>query len=141
MALHYYWANAPEIHGYVTAPTGSGKTVLIARFLEDLRLAGQLPKTMIVVPTSQLRTQTALELAERGFKGTICTSTSANYVGNEDIRIITYNAFGTLWHKPDWKSNGLYPKDYGLLVFDEAHHLQGAGSKMTVEKNSHMLKK
>jgi DNA repair protein RadD len=141
VALHRYWATAPEIHGYVTAPTGSGKTVLIARFLEDLRLAGQLPKTMIVVPTSQLRTQTAAELAERGFKGTICTSTSANYIGDENVRIITYNAFGALWHKPDWKSSGLYPKDYGLLVFDEAHHLQGAGSRMTVEKKFTHAKK
>lgn len=142
-AIHDYFERTPpdKIQGFVTAPTGAGKTVIFARLLEDLRLANQLPKTLIVVPTKQLRSQTAEELLACGFSGSVGGALPGRYRGNENVRVITYNAFGGLWNKPEWDTTGLQPQDFGLVIFDEAHHLQGEGAQLTLKTQFSHAKK
>lgn len=112
-----------EVRGYFVAPTGVGKTVIFARFLEDLRQQDAFEPTLIVTPTKQLVTQTTEEIARQGFGGSIGQVIGwKKDKGDIDVLVTTYSSF----RKHVLDSNTAINTDIRrLAIFDEAHHLQG----------------
>lgn len=138
-ALSNYLANATDlsnIRGFVTAPTGSGKTVMFSRLLEDMRSQSMLLPTVIVEPTNQLVEQTVEEMKDRGFKGNIeRLNTFRPDNGDNSVRVTTYAAFAIKANQAQQFS--LEPRNIGMLIFDEAHHLQGESTQRALEKFGH----
>ena len=124
--FQYTGTRSPEqVRGYVSAPTGSGKTVLFTRFLEELRQHSSEPlKTLIVVPTTQLVEQTQTALVTHGFTGAVRrTEGWKEDKGDFDAMVTTYAGFSAHLRR-SWEY-ALKPDNYSLVIFDEAHHLQG----------------
>lgn len=118
----------------MVAPTGSGKTVIFTRFLEDLRARNALQPTLIVVPSLVLKSQTEQALATHGFGGKV-RQANANRVerGSVDVTIMTQQAFAR-YHE----GSGSYrPKQFGLVIFDEAHHMQGEQTQLVLKLFPH----
>lgn len=101
--------------GYIKLPSGSGKTVLFVEFVEATKL-----RTLIVVPTKLLVDQTA-ERFRQFAKG---VETGKVYGDQKDydrqVTIITYASFIKNIHE-----GNIDPKDYELLILDEAHKALG----------------
>ncbi|HEV2583481.1 MAG TPA: DEAD/DEAH box helicase [Ktedonobacteraceae bacterium] len=106
--------------GVVILPTGAGKTFVAAMALHETRLW-----TLVVVPTLDLLRQWRVALAG-------ALSLDAEEIGIfgggekeiKPITIITYD------------SAALYPRElrrFGLLVFDECHHLPAPGYRLIAE--------
>ena len=106
--------------GVVVLPTGSGKTLVAAMAICETRLW-----TLIVVPTLDLLQQWQTALAS-------ALSLSLDEIGTfgggekemKPITIITYD------------SAALYPRElkrFGLLVFDECHHLPAPTYRLIAE--------
>jgi WhiB family redox-sensing transcriptional regulator len=120
-----------NLEGYIVAPTGSGKTVIFAKFLEQLRHQERLPSTVIVVPTTQLKSQTAEELKEQGFKGSIqLAHTTKAHDKSADVVIITQQGFARQLHSG---GRSLDAERIGLVIFDEAHHIGGERTKEAIQ--------
>ena len=101
---------AAGYRGVVVLPTGSGKTLIGASAIADLGL-----RTLIVVPTIDLLRQWRTALSQAL---TLAPEEIALYGGGDHdvlpITVITY------------ESAQLHPeilKRFGLLIFDECHHL------------------
>jgi superfamily II DNA or RNA helicase len=106
--------------GVVILPTGAGKTYVAAMAIHETRLW-----TLVVVPTLDLLRQWRLALSD-------ALSLDAGEIGIfgggekeiKPITIITYD------------SAALYPRElrrFGLLVFDECHHLPAPGYRLIAE--------
>lgn len=128
-ALEEYITGRPpeKVRGYVLAPTGAGKTVLFTRLLEDLRTSGTDCNAIIVVPTKQLVGQTQRALIKHGFQGKVNIASGQVRDTGEATVMITTNATFARQLKDD-KKFGINPENYQLVIFDEAHHLQGESS-------------
>jgi superfamily II DNA or RNA helicase len=112
------WLGANK-RGVVVLPTGAGKTVVA---LEAIRRLGQ--KTLIVVPTIDLLTQwrdvleTSLHVSEVGLLG----GGSKNI---NPITVATYDSASLMAPK--------LAELFGLLVFDEVHHLPSPTYRLAAE--------
>jgi superfamily II DNA or RNA helicase len=106
--------------GVVILPTGAGKTIVAAMALHETRLW-----TLVVVPTLDLLQQwraalasaLALDAGDMGVFGG----------GEKEIKPITIITYD---------SAALYPRElrrFGLLVFDECHHLPASGYRLIAE--------
>ncbi len=106
--------------GVVVLPTGAGKTFVAALAIHETRLW-----TLAIVPTLDLLQQWRAALASS-------LSIDANEIGVfgggkkelKPITIITYD------------SAALYPRElkrFGLLIFDECHHLPAPGYRLIAE--------
>ncbi len=97
--------------GQIILPTGSGKS-----FVAHLAIADADRSTLIVVPTIDLMTQwydgllAGFDVQEVGLLG-------GGYHDLKPITVTTYDSFNI--HIPR------YGNRFGLLVFDESHHLAG----------------
>ena len=107
-AVEAWWkANG---RGVVVLPTGTGKT--FAAMLA-IRQAGR--PTLVVTPTIDLLNQWHWELSE-GFGGTVGLMGGGDY----DVRPLTVTTYDSAYiHLERWGSK------FGLVVFDECHHLPG----------------
>ncbi|MCU4741752.1 DEAD/DEAH box helicase [Natronoglomus mannanivorans] len=103
-------ARAPA--GVLELPTGSGKTVIAIEAIETL----QTP-TLVVVPTIDLQEQWIREL-EREF------AVDVGRFGGGEQRLgpITVSTYDSAYLKADAVGDR-----FGLVVFDEVHHLGGEG--------------
>jgi len=106
--------------GVVILPTGAGKTIVAAMAIHETRLW-----TLVVVPTLDLLRQWRASLANAL---AIDAGEIGMFGGGEKeikpITIITYD------------SAALYPRElrrFGLLVFDECHHLPAPGYRLIAE--------
>ncbi len=111
-------------NGYVKLPTGFGKTVLFIEFIKAVNL-----KTIIVVPTQELVTQTEKSIRKHTpdlEAGKVYEK--AKEFGRQ-VTIITYKSLIA-----QLKSGNINPADYDCLVLDEAHEALGEETRKTVEQ-------
>jgi superfamily II DNA or RNA helicase len=107
-AVAAWWAARGR--GVVVLPTGTGKT--FAAMLA-IRQAGR--PTLVVTPTLDLLNQWHWELSQ-GFGGTVGLMGGGDY----DVRPLTVTTYDSAYiHLERWGHR------FGLLVFDECHHLPG----------------
>lgn len=107
------WLDA-EGRGVVVLPTGSGKTVVAMMAMEAIGA-----RTLIVVPTIELLEQWRAELVER--LGLPADAVGVIGGGRRDqgpVTVITYQSA---------QMPGRLLGGFGLVVFDEVHHLPAAG--------------
>ncbi|NUB92310.1 DEAD/DEAH box helicase [Haloterrigena sp. SYSU A558-1] len=98
--------------GVLELPTGSGKTVIALKAIERLSVP-----TLVVVPTIDLLEQWQREL-EREFDRPI-----GRFGGGEQrLEPITVSTYDSAYLKADSVGDR-----FGLVVFDEVHHLGGEG--------------
>ncbi len=106
--------------GVVVLPTGAGKTFVAALAIHETRL-----KTLAVVPTIDLLLQWRTALA-----AALSLSTDAIGVfggGEKELKPITIITYD---------SAALYPRElrhFGLLIFDECHHLPAPTYRLIAE--------
>ncbi|MFB1062436.1 DEAD/DEAH box helicase [Natrinema sp. H-ect4] len=112
------WAGGPAESigrapaGVLELPTGSGKTVIALAAIERLSVP-----TLVVVPTIDLLEQWQREL-EREFDRPI-----GRFGGGEQrLEAITVSTYDSAYLKADSVGDR-----FGLVVFDEVHHLGGEG--------------
>lgn len=91
----------------IVVPTGEGKTIIALKIIDTLNVP-----TIVVVPTIELVKQWEKTITSMGSKCTTYSSGSAKEFS--DLTVITY---ASLLRNMDRIS------DYGLIVFDEVHHL------------------
>lgn len=115
--------------GYFKYPMGFGKTVLFAKLVEAMNVAPPeqsrddfkeiaRTKTLIVVPTLSLVGQTMRRMEKFTPGLTIGHSTSRRALSKQNATIITHAAL-----KSRVQSGRLNPKDFDLLLIDEAHEM------------------
>ena len=102
----------PHERGVLELPTGSGKTVIGIAALENLGTP-----TLVVVPTIDLLDQWRREL-EREFE------VDVGQLGGGEQRVaeVTVSTYDSAYLRADDIGDG-----FGLVVFDEVHHLGGEG--------------
>ncbi len=116
-ALHR-WEGA-KCRGVVVLPTGSGKTIVA---LEAIRKLAE--KTLIVVPTLDLVSQwredlqLLLHVPEVGILG-------GGKKSSKPITVATYDSASLMAHQ--------LTTSFGLLVFDEVHHLPSPTYRLSAE--------
>jgi superfamily II DNA or RNA helicase len=107
--------------GIVVLPTGAGKTVVAFDAIARLSV-----RTLVVVPTIELLRQWRSELTARlglELDAVGCVGGGERTVG--PITVITYDSASMPRRKLE---------DFGLLVFDEAHHLPANSYRAIVAK-------
>ena len=105
------WHDAGD-RGVIELPTGAGKTVIAIRAIVELGVP-----TLVVVPTVDLLDQWQRELS-REFDAPI-----GRFGGGEQRReAITVSTYDSAYLKADGVGDA-----FELVVFDEVHHLGGAG--------------
>ena len=97
--------------GYIKLPTGSGKTVIFSEFIEAFS-----QKTLVVVPTKLLVTQTEEELRRFIEKLNVGKVYADKKEFDKNVTITTYDSLVL-----QGKRGTLNPADYKLLILDEAH--------------------
>ncbi|HEX3151362.1 MAG TPA: DEAD/DEAH box helicase family protein [Gemmataceae bacterium] len=107
-AVDTWWK--ARARGVVVLPTGTGKT-----FAAMLAIQKAGRPTLVVTPTIDLLNQWHWELSQ-GFGGTVGLMGGGDY----DIQPLTVTTYDSAYiHLERWGSK------FGLLVFDECHHLPG----------------
>ncbi|USZ68973.1 DEAD/DEAH box helicase family protein [Halorussus salilacus] len=105
------WEEAGR-RGVLELPTGSGKTVIGLKAIEDLQVA-----TLVVVPTIDLLEQWRRELeAEFGIP------VGQLGGGEQTVEPLTVSTYDSAYLRADELGDR-----FGLAVFDEVHHLGGEG--------------
>jgi superfamily II DNA or RNA helicase len=108
-AIDTWWRSGAR--GVVVLPTGTGKS-----FVASLAIEKTNRPTLIVVPTIDLMNQWFANLTE--LFGVPVGLVGGGYYEFKDLAVTTYDS--SYIHLERWGNK------YGLLVFDEAHHLPGA---------------
>jgi len=108
-ALDYWWRSGAR--GVVVLPTGTGKT-----FVAVLAIQKANRPTLVVTPTIDLMNQWYGELGTHF--GTTVGLLGGGYFDFQPLTVTTYDS--AYIHLERWGNQ------YGLIVFDEVHHLPGA---------------
>ncbi len=104
--------------GVVVMPTGSGKTILAIKIIENVNAS-----TLIIVPTLDLVSQWK-EMLEKAFILPIGEFTGSK----KDLRAITVSTYDSAYINSENLGN-----KFKLLVFDEVHHLPSEGYRQIAE--------
>jgi superfamily II DNA or RNA helicase len=112
------WTRA-DCRGIVVLPTGSGKTVLAVKAIEE-----QQCSTLVVVPTIVLVDQWR-EVLEQAFK----VSIGALGGGREEIEPITVSTYDSARLRTRRLGN-----IFDFIVFDEVHHLSAPSNSRIAER-------
>lgn len=115
---------AGDKEGYVKLPTGVGKTVLFTELIEALDL-----KTIIVVPTTLLITQTTEKIGQFAEGLDVGTVYSGAKEYGRQVTITTYDSFVS-----QVETGKINPADYDCLILDEAHVSLSEKRVETVQK-------
>lgn len=115
--------------GYISLPTGVGKTVLFTEFVKATGL-----RTLVLTPTQLLLRQT--EDAFGKFAGDEDVSVGTVYAHAKDdsqpITITTYASF--VRHAQNEGSPYLDPSNYDVVILDEAHRAMGEETTRALKK-------
>jgi superfamily II DNA or RNA helicase len=129
--LHSFLSSFPEQpHGYVSLPTGIGKTVLFTEFVKATGL-----KTLILTPTKLLLNQTTHAFNKFSQPGDEVSvgKIYGDEKNQEDITITTYASFVKQTENPE----GLIkPGMFELIILDEAHRALATHTKRTLRRYS-----
>lgn len=114
--LREFIATHPDdLHGYISLPTGVGKTVL---FTELVKATGL--RTLVLTPTRLLLGQTESAFSQFGDdEVSIGKVYSGEKNSAEQITLTTYASF--VRHTKDHNSPHIRPGQYDLIILDEAH--------------------
>ncbi|MCW4013263.1 MAG: DEAD/DEAH box helicase [Candidatus Bathyarchaeota archaeon] len=113
-----YWTKA-DCRGIVVLPTGSGKTVLAVKAIEE-----QQCSTLVVVPTIVLVEQWR-QVLQQAFN----TPVGALGGGQEDIEPITVSTYDSARLRAHKLGNV-----FKLIIFDEVHHLTSPSNRRIAER-------
>ncbi len=117
---------------YSRIATGGGKTVVFGTIINSTRsvASGSTLKTLVVVPTSGLITQTKKEFAAffPELDVRIVDENHKEY-GGKEVTLTTYDSFMLGVENGKFK-----PDSFGLLVLDEAHNALALGASEVVKK-------
>lgn len=116
------------MRGYVSLPTGSGKTVIFAEVIKHL----QLP-TLVLVPTTQLVDQTLVELRNRMPEKRI--EKQEGWRRDDGSIEVTVATYASIAHKVDSEHFSINPSRIRLVVMDEAHKSMGTMSRRYIDKH------
>jgi superfamily II DNA or RNA helicase len=115
-AVETWWRERGQ--GVVVLPTGTGKTFVAVL---AIRQAGR--PTLVVTPTIDLLNQWYAELS-LAFGGTVGLMGG----GHHDIQPLTVTTYDSAYiHAERWANR------FGLLVFDECHHLPGPTTQIAAQ--------
>lgn len=121
--------------GFIEMPTGTGKTAIFVKLVEAM--AGNGPdrlkkpiKSLILVPTRAIRSQTEGDHPEKGFdllskQSDLTISSFAEgegYDTNGDVVVMTYQAFASKKYRDRLR-------DVDLVICDEAHRAIGVKTR------------
>jgi superfamily II DNA or RNA helicase len=104
---------------YVTMPTGTGKSIIIATLVDAFSSKANIVTSRVNL-TEQL-SQSVTGICENHALGIV----AGKYNNHADVTIGTYNAF---------RNNNL-PQDSKITIFDEAHNLHGKKTNQAQEDN------
>ncbi len=108
------WHRADR-HGSIILPTGAGKTFVALRAIAETKT-----HTLIIVPTVDLLHQWYARLVNAFDRpnGTDHQTIGVWYGGEKTLKPITVTTYPSAWANAE-----LFGNQFGLLVFDEIHHL------------------
>ena len=115
-ALDAWTANGHR--GVIVLPTGSGKTIVGIKAISLLNTP-----TLVVAPTLDLVDQWRTRLKEE-----FDTDVGVLGGGERDIKALTVSTYDSAYIHADKLGN-----QFGLVIFDEVHHLPAAGYKNIAE--------
>jgi len=104
--------------GTIVLPTGTGKS-----FVAELCIAEAKRATLVVAPTIDLVNQWTM-LLEKAFKREIGVLGG----GQHEVRPITVSTYDSAWMHMD-----RYGNRFGMIVFDEVHHLPSGSFRQAAE--------
>ncbi len=113
--------------GHVTLPTGIGKTVIFAKFLEAVTKNTQV-RALVVGPTKIILHQNKWKLGEFG------EIEAGSYYGEDkdlskQVTVTTYHSLRNGIERGDIK-----PSEFDVVILDEAHRALGEETTVAVEK-------
>ena len=108
--------------GYITLPTGVGKTVIFSEIIRETGL-----RALVVVPSRQLLEQTKAEIIRAGVDDVSIASRFLPESRRGQVSIVTYASLVRQARNPSGRWM-LDPNAYELVIFDEAHHVLAAGA-------------
>lgn len=131
--LSFVRNHSDDLRGYVSLPTGVGKTVLFTEFVKATGL-----RTLVLTPTKILLHQTSD--AFNKFSDPDDEITVGHIYGGrkkeEDITITTYASFVRQTQDP----NGIIkPNKYDLIILDEAHRAMATGTKRALRQYNNSI--
>src|SRR5262245_13872705 len=113
-AVETWWRE--QGRGVVVLPTGTGKT-----FVAVLAIAKAARPTLVVTPTIDLLNQWYAELSDA-----FCVPIGLMGGGHHDVQPLTVTTYDSAYIYAEKCGNR-----FGLLVFDECHHLPGPTTQVT----------
>lgn len=116
-------------HGYIKLPTGSGKSHIFKRFLDALH-----ERSLIIVPGNVLLDQTVEHLSgtSLGEDLGVINQHSKDYSANSIVT--TYASIIR-----NIKDGKLDPKEFSVVILDEAHHAQGIKTREAIAQFGHAI--
>lgn len=125
--LHRFLKSHPdEPHGYISLPTGVGKTVLFTELVKATDL-----RTLILMPTRGLLDQTEQAFQRFGEETPVGKVFGGEKNGRERITLSTYASF--VRHTKTG-SRHIAPGRFNLIILDEAHRALGDETKHALKK-------
>ncbi|MCX6756045.1 MAG: DEAD/DEAH box helicase family protein [Candidatus Nomurabacteria bacterium] len=116
--------------GYVSAPMGTGKTVIFTEFANALK-----QRVIVVVPSILLIHQTREEIASFAPSLRVGLLYSKKKQYDTDVVITTYTSLGI-----GIKNGTLKVKDFNWLILDEAHESLSVSRQKVVNRFKHAIR-
>jgi len=113
--------------GYVSLPTGSGKTVLFQQLAEATGL-----RTLVVAPKKRLVEQA--QNAFNKFDSQVSTGLLYTHEKTVDTDVVITTGHSLVRHT-DPEHGLIKPREFGLLVLDEAHRALGASTQDVIRRH------
>lgn len=108
------------------APTGAGKTVILADIARRYRSSGR--SVLVLAHRSEIITQTHEKLADHGVRAGIIQAG----IDPRPLERVQVASISTLWCRA-FRSDAMQRPDAGLIVIDEAHHATARTYRKIIE--------
>ena len=121
-ATFRYLIDNPDKHPVIGAPTGSGKSIIIAMIIEKTLLKWPNTHILIISHVKEIVDQNAKAITK--LLPNITVGLYSSGLGVKDRQQVTVAGIQSIYRKSDEF------KDYGLVIIDEAHTIPLSGSGM-----------